>query len=111
MAKHTVIIGNGVAGMTAAMTLRERDARARITVVSGETDYYFSRTALMYAFMDKLDRPDLEPFERQVYPAKQIELVRDWVTDLDGESRTLRLEEGGRLAYDALLLATGSVPC
>jgi len=41
------IVGNGVAGITAALDVRKRDPRAGITVISGETDYFFSRTALM----------------------------------------------------------------
>src|SRR5437867_3053836 len=62
---HYVIIGNGVAGITAAMTLRQQDQRAHITVISGESDYFFSRTALMYAFMDRMNLRDLEPYERK----------------------------------------------
>ena len=48
------IVGNGVAGVTAALGLRARDPHASITLISGEADYFFSRTALMYAFMDRL---------------------------------------------------------
>lgn len=107
---HYVIVGNGVAGITAAFTLREREATARITVISGETDYFFSRTALMYTFMDRMSPRDLEPYERKVYDRKKIERLRDWVVDLDANSRTLRLKSGTSLNYDRLLLATGSVP-
>ena len=39
---HFVIIGNGVAGTTAALTLRQREPKAEITMVSGESDYFFS---------------------------------------------------------------------
>ncbi|MEO0814898.1 MAG: FAD/NAD(P)-binding oxidoreductase, partial [Myxococcota bacterium] len=62
-----VIIGNGVAGISAALAARQRDPKASITVVSGETEYYFSRTALMYAYMDMMNRKDLEPYERGMY--------------------------------------------
>jgi NADPH-dependent 2,4-dienoyl-CoA reductase/sulfur reductase-like enzyme len=106
---HYAIIGNGVAGVTAALRLRERDPRAEITIVSGESDYFFSRTALMYAYMDKMDLPALEPFERKVYKKQSLRLVKDWVTDLDAGARKLRLQSGGALTYDKLLLATGSV--
>ncbi|MGH9449723.1 MAG: NAD(P)/FAD-dependent oxidoreductase [Terriglobia bacterium] len=106
---HYVIIGNGVAGTTAAMTLRQRETDARITLISGESDFFFSRTALMYAYMDRMDRRDLEPFERKVYAKQNIQLIRDWVTDLDAAARTLRLKSGLSLGYDRLLLATGSL--
>jgi NADPH-dependent 2,4-dienoyl-CoA reductase/sulfur reductase-like enzyme len=105
-----VIIGNGVAGITAAFTLRQREPGARITVISGETDYFFSRTALMYSFMGRMTQRDLEPYERKVYDQRKIERMRDWVTDLDARAQTLRLESGGSIQYDRLLLATGSAP-
>jgi NAD(P)H-nitrite reductase large subunit len=107
---HYVIIGNGVAGITAAMELRRRDERADITVVSGESDYFFSRTALMYAYMDKMNLRDLEPFERKVYDKQNIRRKRAWVTNLDADSRTLGLDSGETLQFDKLLLAGGSVP-
>jgi NADPH-dependent 2,4-dienoyl-CoA reductase/sulfur reductase-like enzyme len=105
-----VIIGNGVAGITAALTLRARERNADITVISGETDYFFSRTALMYAFMDRLERRDLEPYERQVWNQQRIQLVRGWVIGLDGTRRAVKLDTGAEITYDKLLLATGSRP-
>lgn len=104
------IVGNGVAGITAALDLRKRDPSAGITVISGETDYFFSRTALMYSFMDRLTRRDLEPFERGVFDAQRIRRVRGWVKDVDAQSRTLKLDNGQSVAWNRLLLATGSRP-
>ena len=65
-----IVVGNGVAGITCAMTARQRDPKASITVVSGETDYFFSRTALMYAYLDRMGRRELEPFERKTWEAQ-----------------------------------------
>lgn len=104
------IVGNGVAGVTAALELRQKDSRAGITVISAESDYFFSRTALMYAFMDRLTRRDLEPYERGVYDAQRIGRVRGRVRDLDVKSHTLTLDDGQALSWDRLLLATGSQP-
>ena len=78
-----VIVGNGVAGATATMTLRQRDRKASIALIGGESDYFFSRTALMYAYMDRLTLRDLEPFERNVWDKQAIRLVRGWVKDID----------------------------
>jgi len=104
------IVGNGVAGITAALDLRQRDPRAEITVISAESDYFFSRTALMYSFMDRLTRRDLEPYERGVYDAQRIRRVRGWAQDLDAKSCTLTLDNGQTFSWDRLLLATGSRP-
>jgi NADH oxidase (H2O2-forming) len=105
-----VIVGNGVAGITCARTARQRDPDASITVISGETDYFFSRTALMYSFMDRLTRRDLEPHERSSYKKQRIDLVRDWVVDLDAGTRTVYLKGGLSLQYDRLVLALGARP-
>ena len=103
-----VIVGNGVAGITAALTLREREPKAEIAVVSGETDYFFSRTALMYSYMNQLPRRSLEPYERKVWSAQRIQLIRDRVVSVaPGEAV---LQSGKRIAFDKLLIATGSVP-
>ena len=104
------IVGNGVAGVTAALGVRERDPRASISLISGEADYFFSRTALMYAFMDRLTRRDLEPYERGVFEAQKIERVRGWVKDLDADAGTVTLDNGRILGWDRLLIATGSKP-
>lgn len=105
-----VVVGNGVAGITCAVQARQRDAEAQITVVSGETDYFFSRTALMYAYMDKMPRRNLEPIERGAYDAQRISRVRAWAVDHDAQAKTVRLDNGQTLPYDRLVLALGAAP-
>ena len=103
-----LIIGNGVAGITAALTIRQREPKAEIIVISGESDYFFSRTALMYAYMDQMTLRDLEPYERSVWKKQKIQLMRDWVVDLNASAQIVRLESGQQIDYDRLLIATGS---
>ncbi len=109
---HFVIIGNGVAGTSAAFEIRSRhrSKKIRITLISDESDYFFSRTALMYAYMDRLSREDLEPFERKVYDRQAIERIRDRVVNLDANEQSLELASGKTLTYDRLLIATGAKP-
>lgn len=110
--KHFVIIGNGAAGVEAALTLRERynAQQAKITIISKETDYFFSRTALMYAYMDLMERQDLEPYERGMWEKQRIELVRDEVIDLNADAHELTLKATGCITYTKLLLAVGASP-
>ncbi|MBY0507239.1 MAG: NAD(P)/FAD-dependent oxidoreductase [Bryobacteraceae bacterium] len=108
--KKYVIAGNGVAGVTAAFTLRARDPQAQITIVSGEGPFFFSRTALMYALMGHMELPQLEPYERSVWKRERIELVQDWITGLDANGGRLATRSGRLIAFDRLLLATGSQP-
>lgn len=105
-----IIIGNGVAGITCALEARRREPTLDVTVISKETPCFFSRTALMYAYMDTLQRRDLEPFERESYARQNINLIQDTVVDLDAETQSVRLKTGTTLAYDRLVLATGAVP-
>ena len=105
-----IVLGNGVAGTTAAREARQRAPHARVTLVSEESPYFFSRTALMYAFMDRLTRRDLEPFERHVYERERIARVHERAVDLDANAQTLTLAGGATLRWDRLILATGAVP-
>lgn len=105
-----VIVGNGVAGTTCALAARERDPKADITLVGEESDYFYSRTALMYAFLDRMSRRDLEPYERDVYVRKRLRLLRDSAVDLDATAKVLRLKGGETLSFDKLVLATGAKP-
>ena len=99
-----------MAGTSAAFTIREREPDADITLIGSETDYFFSRTALMYGFMDRLSVRDMEPFERKVYEQRKILRVRDWVVDVDADANSISLKSGSSIKYDRLLIASGSVP-
>ena len=80
--KHVVIIGNGIAGITAARHIRKK-SDYEITVISGETDYFFSRTALMYVYMGHMKFEHTKPYEDWFWKKNRIDLVKDWVIDVD----------------------------
>lgn len=105
-----VVVGNGVAGVTCALRVRAQDPHAHITLVSGEAPYFFSRTALMYLLMERMNRRDVEPYERRFWDDHQIHRVMDWVTDLDANRKVVALKGGTTLPYDKLLLALGAQP-
>ena len=107
---HVCIIGNGIAGVTAARNIRKlRPARTcRITIISAETDHFFSRTALMYIYMGHMTYEHTKPYEDGFWPKNDIELIRDYVTGVDTNQKRLHLRTGADLSYDVLLLATGS---
>lgn len=107
---HVVIVGNGVAGMEAALTVRAREPGWRITLVSEETDHFFSRTALMYVLSGQMSYRDIEPLERDTYVRLRFERIRGRATGLDPVRHTLRLADGVDLPYDRLLIASGSRP-
>jgi NAD(P)H-nitrite reductase large subunit len=102
-----VIVGNGITGVTAACTLREADDEAEIVIVSGESDFFYSRTALMWSYMRQMTRRNLEPYERWFWRERKLTLLRDRVTAVDTANHRLTLERGGECGYDKLLLAVG----
>lgn len=134
---HIVIVGNGIAGITAARHIRKH-SDARITVISKETDHFFSRTALMYVYMGHQKYEHLKPYEDWFWAKNRIELVRGTVEAIDFSQKTLQLSSDAcqityqptwlerltgvapkqatkeavtsELPYDKLILATGSVP-
>jgi len=107
--KHVVIIGNGIAGVTCARHIRKR-SDAKITIISGETDHFFSRTALMYIYMGHMKYEHTKPYEDWFWEKNSIDLKRAWVKELKSESKQLVFTDGSTLHYDQLVIATGSKP-
>ena len=88
-----VIIGNGISGITAARNIRKRSDH-RITVVSSETDYFYSRTALMYIYMGNMKFEHTKPYEDGFWKKNSIELLRDHVEKIETEKKSLLLQSG-----------------
>ena len=107
--EHIVIIGNGISGVTAARHIRKLSNK-KITIVSAETDYFFSRTALMYVFMGHMKFEHTQPYENWFWEKNSINLKKAYVRNIDVTSKTLNFEEGDSLQYDKLIIATGSKP-
>lgn len=107
--EHIAIIGNGISGITAARHIRKR-SNARITVISAETPHFFSRTALMYIYMGHMKYEHTKPYEDEFWEKNRIDLVYDRVMGIDVQGQRLEMQAGQPMAYDRLILATGSVP-
>jgi NADPH-dependent 2,4-dienoyl-CoA reductase/sulfur reductase-like enzyme len=105
---HYAIVGNGVAGMEAALALRAREEAARVSIVSEEHDHLFSRPALMYVFAGQMRLEDTEPYDRGLYGRMRFDRVSGRVASVDAGGHTLVFADGRRLVYDRLLLAVGS---
>ena len=71
-----VIIGNGIAGVTAARFIR-KNSNHEIVMVSDESDEFFSRTALMYIYMGHMREVDTRPYENWFWE-DEISMVCKW---------------------------------
>ncbi|MCP9748245.1 NAD(P)/FAD-dependent oxidoreductase [Lacihabitans sp. CS3-21] len=109
MSKKVVIIGNGIAGITTAIELRKL-TDFEISVVSDESDFFFSRTALMYVFMGHMKFEHTQPYENSFWEKNKISLVNGRANEVLPEKNTVSLENGDKLDYEYLVIATGSKP-
>lgn len=107
--KHIVIIGNGIAGVTAARHIRKLSDH-KITIISAETDHFFSRTALMYVYMGHMKYEHTKPYEDYFWKKNRIDLVRAYVETVEVTNKKLITSDGQSIPYDSLILATGSTP-
>lgn len=105
--EHIVIIGNGIAGITAARHIRKLSDN-KITIISAEADHFFSRTALMYVYMGHMRWRDIEPYEPWFWEKNRLELKKAYVEKIDTENQTLHFKEGSSMNYDKLIIASGS---
>jgi NAD(P)H-nitrite reductase large subunit len=107
--EHIVIIGNGIAGVTLARHIRKK-SDSKITIVSSETEFFFSRTALMYVFMGHMKFEHTQSYENDFWKKNKIDLVQGLVTAVIPTSKEILLENNEKIGYNKLVLATGSKP-
>ncbi|KJL43167.1 NAD(P)/FAD-dependent oxidoreductase [Microbacterium trichothecenolyticum] len=109
---HMLIIGGGLAGGTAAEALRDEGFDGDITVVAAEAHPPYQRPPLSKGYLagsEGLDAVLLHPAEW--YDERGIRLITGVAaTSLEPAAHAVELEDGERLTYDAVLLATGATP-
>ncbi len=106
--KH-LIIGNGIAGINAAKTIREMDESARITMVSDEKFPPYSRPMISHVLDGSQPLEKLPLFSRDIYEDLKISpVLGQRVTGLDIDARSVELGDGKRIDFDRLLIASGA---
>lgn len=114
--RKIVIIGNGISGITAARHIRKR-SEDEILVISRETEYFYSRTALMYIYMGHMKYEHTKPYENWFWKKNRIQLLKAEVSSIDFGEKSIMVrvhtsnkssKEPEAIPYDVLILATGS---
>jgi NAD(P)H-nitrite reductase large subunit len=105
--EHVVIIGNGISGVTAARHIRKLTDK-KITIISSETEHFFSRTALMYIYMGHMKYEHTKPYEDYFWKKNRIELKQGFVKAVLPKQKELVFSNGDTLNYDKLIIAVGS---
>jgi 3-phenylpropionate/trans-cinnamate dioxygenase ferredoxin reductase subunit len=106
--ENIVVVGNGIAGSTAASTLREHGYRGRITIIGAEMHAPYSRPALSKAALldtGEIDSHLLPPAEHDAHALLGIA-----ATGLDLAKRRLKLSDASTLGFDGLIIASGIRP-
>lgn len=109
--RRYVIVGNGVAGTTAADTLRKTDANCSITLIGDEPYTLYNRVALPPYVKRKVPRAKVFIFTREWHEQRGIDLrLETRVVAVDAVGKTVTTDRGETIPYDALLVATGGRP-
>jgi NAD(P)H-nitrite reductase large subunit len=103
-----VIIGAGAAGVAAAEAIRGQDSSGKITLLSEEAPGYYSRPGLAFYLTGELPESQLFPFTSQDFLRLGVQPLHAQAVRIHPQAHRIELHNGKLLAYDRLLIATGS---
>ena len=106
-----LIIGNGIAGLSATEEIRKKDADAKILIVSDEKPSTYWRTRLSDLISKEFNDDDLYVKKEPWYSERKIdERLKTSVDKLDLDRNVAILSDGEEIEYKKALLATGAHP-
>ena len=103
-----VIVGGSIAGASAIRAIRTNDPVGSITLVTAEKPFYY-RPLIPLIIDGQITAEDIF-FPEDIETKLGIQMVSGRAIALDPEKKELTLDSGSKLAYDRLLIATGSLP-
>jgi 3-phenylpropionate/trans-cinnamate dioxygenase ferredoxin reductase subunit len=111
LSRRYVILGNGIAGQTAAEELRKLDADASIVMIAAERHPLYNRVALPRYLRGQVRREKVFMRTVEDYAKRNLEIhFETWATEVDVTNKVVRTNRGQEFVYDALLIATGGRP-
>lgn len=106
--RRYVILGNGIAGTTAAETLRKNDPNCSISLLTNEPYPLYNRVSLPRFLQGKLVEQKVMIRDFAWHEQRDIRLMTEtMVREVHTDERVVLTENGQSLPYDALLVATG----
>ncbi|MFZ3070690.1 MAG: FAD-dependent oxidoreductase, partial [Anaerolineaceae bacterium] len=109
--KRYIIIGAGIAGVSAAEAIHQSDPDAEITLISNENVPPYFRMNLTRYLAGELDASKLVLHSPDWYPQNHINLLLNTTaTGLLLEEKQVILSDGSAVPYDTLILTTGAAP-
>ena len=111
MSRRYVILGNGIAGQTAAEELRKLDGEASIVMIAAERHPLYNRVALPRYLRGQVRREKVFMRTVEDYVKHNLEIYFEtWATEVDVAGKIVRTNRDQEFPYDALLVATGGRP-
>jgi len=111
VARRYVILGNGIAGQTAAEELRKLDSEASIVMIAAERHPLYNRVALPRYLRGQVRREKVFMRTVEDYVKHNLEIYFEtWATEVDVAAKVVRTNKDQEFPYDALLVATGGRP-
>jgi NAD(P)H-nitrite reductase large subunit len=111
MSTSHVIVGDGIAGSSAAETIREQDPDADVTVLTDEGEALYNRILIKEFAKGKLPEAPISIHEPGWYEERDIDLqLNTYVTEVDTDAHEIHTHGGDTYEYDKLLVATGGTP-
>ncbi len=111
MSRRYVILGNGIAGQTAAEELRKLDGEASIVMIAAERHPLYNRVALPRYLRGQVRREKVFMRTVEDYVKHNLEIYFEtWATEVDVTGKIVRTNRDQEFPYDALLVATGGRP-
>lgn len=108
---HHLILGAGPAGVIAAETIRKHAPADTITIIGDEPHAPYSRMAIPYLLMGNVAESGTYLRKSPThFQDLQINVVQALVKHVDSATKNVVLSTGESLAFDTLLVATGSHP-
>jgi nitrite reductase (NADH) large subunit len=109
--KRYIIIGGGIAGVSAAEAIHTAQADADITLISEEPNLPYFRMSLTRYLAGEVEREKLSLHDQQWYLQNHITILLNTHVDaINVETKQITLADGQKLAYDKLILASGAHP-
>jgi nitrite reductase (NADH) large subunit len=109
MTQRYLIAGTGAAGIAAAEMIRSQDLGGEILLVGEESHGYYSRPGLAYYLTGELPERTLFPLTQHDFDGLRLRRLHAHIAALQPQAHEVILDDGRRLPYDRLLLATGSL--
>ncbi|MFH1488786.1 MAG: FAD-dependent oxidoreductase [Pseudomonadota bacterium] len=107
--RQYLIIGNGVAGTTAAENIRKQDPEGAITIITEEEIPFYYRIRLNEYISGDISEKELLAKKEAWYRDQRLDVkLKTRVAGIDPEKKVARTEDKQELAFDSLLIATGS---